>query len=146
MKKLLCVVACLFAFASIATAQTRLELRLAETEPGVGLTEATVAGSGRTIYLHESSVITNADVIEAHVVPPNEMNDHPSVAIHLAPDGAARLEAATRGHIGKPVAVVVNGTVVSAPILSGVLREDAAIFGAFTQTEVETIAAGLIGR
>jgi preprotein translocase subunit SecD len=146
MKKLLCVVVCLLVFAGVSNAQTRLEMRLAETEPGAGLTEAAVAASGHTIYLHESSVITNADVIEAHVVPPNEMNDHPSVAIRVTPDAAARLENATRAHIGKPIAVVVNGTVVSAPILRGVLRENAAIFGTFTQAEADEIAAGLMGR
>ena len=144
MKKLLCVVVCLLAFARIAGAQTRLEVRLAETQPGVGLTEATVPASGQKIYLHESSVITNADVIEAHVE--SDVNGNPSVTIRVAPDAAVRLENATREHIGKPLAILVNGTVVSAPILRGVLRQDAAIFGTFTQAEAEQIAAGLTGR
>ena len=144
MKKLLCVVVCLLAFARIAGAQTRLEMRLAETAPGAGLTEATIPASGQKIYLHESSVITNADVIDAHVE--NDVNGHPSVAIRVTPDAAVRLENATRDHIGKLIAVLVNGTVVSAPRLTGVLRQDAAIFGRFTQAEAQEIAAGLMGR
>jgi preprotein translocase subunit SecD len=144
MKRLLCVVVCLLAFARIATAQTRLEMRLAETEPGAGLTEATIPASGQTIYLHESTVITNADVIDAHVE--SDVNGRPSVAIRVTPDAAVRLENATRGHIGKPVAILVNGVVVSAPRLDGVLRQDAAIFGTFTQAEADKIAAGLMGR
>ena len=144
MKKLLCVVVCLLAFVHIANAQTQLEMRLAETQPGAGLTEATVSISGQKIYLHESSVITNADVIEAHVE--NDANGRPSVAIRVTPDAAVRLENATREHIGKPIAILVNGIVVSAPRLAGVLRQEAAIFGTFTQAEAEKIAAGLTGR
>jgi len=144
MKHLLCVVVCLLAFARIASAQTRLEMRLAETQPGAGLTEATIPASGQKIYLHQSSVITNADVIEAHVE--NDVNGHPSVAIRVTPDAAVRLENATREHIGKPLAVLVNGTVVSAPTLRGVLRQDAAIVGTFTEAEAGKIAAGLTGR
>ena len=144
MKNLLCVVVCLLVFVHIANAQTRLDMRLAETEPGVGLTEVTIPASGQKIYLHESSVITNADVVDAHVE--NDVDGNPSVAIRVTPDAAVRLENATRGHIGKPIAVLVNGTVVSAPRLTGVLRQEAAIFGRFTQAEAEQIAAGMTGR
>ena len=144
MKKLMCVVvACLLA-AGIADAQTRLEMRLAETQPGAGLTETTIPASGRTIYLHDANVITNADVIDAHVE--NDADGRPSVAIRVTPAAAARLENATRGHIGKPIAVLLDGTVVSAPTLRGVLRQDAAIVGNFTRAEAEQLAAGLRGR
>ena len=147
MKKMLCVViVCLLAFSRIANAQTRLEVRLAETEPGAGLTETTIPGSGQKIYLHESSVITNADVVEAHVEPPSATNLYSSVAIRVTPDAAVRLENATQGHMGKPIAVLVNGTVVSAPIVAGVIRQDAAISGSFTPGEADEIARGLTGR
>ena len=144
MKKLLCVVVCLLALVNGANAQTRLEIRLAETQPGAGLTEATIPASGQKVYLHESSVITNADVIDAHVEP--DANGRPSVAIRVTPDAAVRLENATREHIGKPMAVIVNGTLVSAPRVDGVIRERVAIFGYYTQAEAEQIAAGLMGR
>ena len=76
----------------------------------------------------------------------HDADGRPSVAIRVTPDAAVRLENATRRNIVKPVAVVVNGTVVSAPILSGVLRQQAAIFGKFTQAEAEQIALGLMDR
>lgn len=144
MKRLLCVVVCLLALVHIAKAQTRLEMRLAETAPGAGLTAVTIPASGQKIYLHESSVITNADVIDAHVA--NDADGRPSVAIRLTPDAGARLENATREHLGKPIAILVNGVVVSAPRVDGVIGREAQIFGRFTQTEVEEIAAGLMGR
>lgn len=144
MKKILCVVVCLLAFVPIAKAQTRLEMRLAETAPGSGLTEMTIPASGQKIYLHESSVITNGDVVDAHVA--NDVDGNPSVAIRLTPDAGARLGNATREHLGKPIAILVNGVVVSAPRVDGVIGQDAQIFGRFTQAEAEQIAAGLTGR
>jgi preprotein translocase subunit SecD len=126
-------------------AQTRLDIRLAETQPGEGLTEAIVDHLDRKVYLHDSSIITNADVVAARVVAPPDAPTL-SVAISLTPDAAARMESATRDHQGRPLAILVNGTVVSAPVLRGVIRQDAMISGNFTRPEAEAIVAGLTGR
>src|SRR5690242_7835703 len=47
---------------------TAFEMRLAETMPAAGLTEAQVEGSPEKVYLHREAIVTNADVAEARVV------------------------------------------------------------------------------
>src|ERR1700738_1974420 len=45
----------------------KVEFRLAETLQANGLTEEAVSGSGHKVYLHKEIVVTNWDILEAHV-------------------------------------------------------------------------------
>ncbi len=119
---------------------TLLEVRLAEREPATGLNAATVLHSDSKIYLHDERVITNNDVVQAHVV---EGGGQFSVAITLTPGGAARMATATSTHVGKPLAIIVNGDVIAAPTVRGQIGNEAVINGNFTRVEAERIAAGL---
>jgi preprotein translocase subunit SecD len=119
---------------------TLLEVRLAETEPATGLNAATVLNSDSKIYLHDERVITNNDVVQAQVV---EGRGRFSIAITLTPGGAARMATATSTHVGKPLAIIVNGDVVAAPTVRGQIGNEAVINGDFTRVEAERIAAGL---
>jgi preprotein translocase subunit SecD len=56
------------------------------------------------------------------------------------------MSSATQGHVGKPLAIVVNGTVVAAPTLRGAIHENALITGDFTRAEADEVAAGLTGK
>jgi preprotein translocase subunit SecD len=124
-------------------AQTKLEIRLAEEQPAIGLVEAPVSHSDRHVYLQQSAVITNEDVTNARVVPAGAAFN---VAISLTPQGAAKMAKATQGHIGRPLAILVNGTVVTAPTLRAAIGQDALVTGDFTRQEADEIAAGLSGR
>jgi preprotein translocase subunit SecD len=119
---------------------TLLEVRLAEAQPTPGLTAATVRDSGARIFLRDERLITNNDVLEASVV---EAAGRFSVAITLTPDGADRMASATSTHIGKPLALIVEGEVTSAPIVRSTIRNQAMITGDFTRAQAETIASGL---
>ena len=124
-------------------AQTKLEIRLAEEQPGTGLVEASVSHSDRHVYLQQSAVITNEDVTNARVVPAGAAF---SVAISLTPQGGEKMANATLNHIGRPLAILVNGTVVTAPTLRGAVGQVAIIMGDFTRQEADEIAALLSGR
>jgi preprotein translocase subunit SecD len=119
---------------------TLLEMRLAETEPATGLVAATVLNSDGKIYLHAEPVITNNDVIQARVV---EEKGRFSIAITLTPGGAARMATATSMHVGKPLAIIVNGDVIAAPTVRTQIGSEAVINGNYTRPEAERIAAGL---
>jgi preprotein translocase subunit SecD len=150
--------ACLVAAASVAGAQQRqgrppgfpvelttdrvqttlLEIRLAETEPGRGLIAATV--SGRPVYLHDTRIVTNNDAIQARVV---ESGTSFNVTLVLSPEGGQRLSDATAKHVGKPLAIIVNGEVVAALTVSDRIGDQAMITGDFTREQAERIVAGL---
>jgi beta-lactamase regulating signal transducer with metallopeptidase domain len=119
---------------------TRLEIRLAEAEPAAGLVEATVAGSGKRVYLHAETIATAADVTKARV---KEDGSRFSVEVELGAEAAARMAEATRRHVDRPVAILLDGEVVMAPVVRGTVGEKAMITGDFTREEAEQIAAGL---
>lgn len=126
-------------------AAVRFEVHLAELEPAPGLRKATVAGNGRTIYLHDESVVTNADVAEAHIAPGNPP-DGIGIALTFTPGGSAKMARATEGHIGRPMAIMIDGEVVMAPTVRSVTSTDAVITGNYTRAEADRIVAGIIGR
>ena len=117
------------------------ELRLAELEPVRGLAfEATVKNSDRKIFLHYVTVITNADVKSASVV---ETAGRFEVALTLTPEGTGKMAAATSRHVGRPLAIVLDGEVVSAPTVREPIGSKI-VFGAnFTADEAKRIVTGL---
>jgi preprotein translocase subunit SecD len=52
---------------------------------------------------------------------------------------------ATATHVGRPVALLIDGDVVSAPVVRSPMSDSAVISGNFTRAEAERIAEG-IGR
>ena len=53
---------------------------------------------------------------------------------------------ATGGHVGRPLAVLIDGEVVMAPVLRSPITTSAVTSGDFTQPEAERIVAGIVGR
>ena len=125
------------------TAAVRFEVRLAEAIPASGLRQTVISGN-RTIYLQQRAVATNSDVASAELVQgsPGTFN----VSITFTEDGAAKMRRATEGHIGRPVAILIDGDVVMAPVVKSPISGSAVITGNFTKAEAERIVGGIVGR
>jgi hypothetical protein len=123
-------------------AAVRFEVRLAEDQPAPGLREAKVAGSDRTIYLHSEVVVTNGDIASARAVPDGTPSKF-RVDVQFTPSGAEKMRAATAAHIGKPVALLLDGQVAMALTLRSPITNAAIITGNFSQQSAEKLAAGL---
>jgi hypothetical protein len=123
-------------------AAVRFEVRLAEDKPTPGLVVAQVGDSDRLIYLHPEIVVNNDDIEQAWV-----FQDGPGfgVALKFLPSGAERMQQATTAHIGRPLAILIDGKVVVVPTLRGAISDSAIISGAYSQAEAKRIADG-IGR
>jgi preprotein translocase subunit SecD len=52
----------------------------------------------------------------------------------------------TEEHRDKPLAVLVDGKVISAPVVKSVISDKAEITGKFTKDEVEKLAKGIKGK
>jgi preprotein translocase subunit SecD len=118
-----------------------LEMRLAEGEPVRGLTfEATVKGSGKKVHLHYATLIANGDVADARVV---ESSGRYDVAVTLSPDGAEKIADATSRHVGRPLAIILDGEVVAVLTVRKALGREVGISAGFTQVEATRIVAGL---
>ena len=122
-------------------AAVRFEVRLAEDKPIQGLVVAQVADSGRVIYLHREIVVSNDDIAQSWVS--QDGPDRFNVAVQLLPSGADRMRQATAMHVGRPVAILIDGSVVVAPVIRSPISDSAVITGNFTRAEAERIADGM---
>ena len=126
----------------LQAAAIRFEVRLAEDRPASGLREAKVSGSDRSVYLHDEVVVTNSDIAVARVVPGDGPSEY-SIGIEFKAAGAEKMRAATGSHIGKLVAILLDGQVVMAPVLRSPIGASARITGNFTRTQAERIVNGI---
>lgn len=126
-------------------AAVRFEIRLAEESSAPALREATVGGESRKIYLHADTVVTNSDIAEAHVSPGNAPSTF-GVVVTFTADGAAKMQRATQNHIGRPLAILIDGQVVIAPVLRSRITSSAVVSGDYTRAEAERIVAGIVGQ
>ena len=53
---------------------------------------------------------------------------------------------ATQGHLDRPVAILLDGDVVMAPVVKSPISGSAMITGNYTRAEAERIVTGIVGR
>ena len=123
-------------------AAVRFEVRLAEEKPAPGLREAKVSDSDRLVYLHDEVIVTNSDIAAARVVQGGGPSQY-SVGVEFNASGAEKMRAATGNHIGKPVAILLDGQVVMAPVVRTPIGASAVVTGNLTRAEAERIANGI---
>jgi preprotein translocase subunit SecD len=129
---------------SALQAAVRFEMRLAETKPAPGLQAVSLPPAAETIYLHPEAIVSNADVASAMAVAGT--GSLFSVQITFNSGGAEKIQRATANHVGRPVAILIDGKVVAAPVVRSPIRNEAQLTGELTRAEAERIAGGMIGR
>jgi hypothetical protein len=127
---------------STAQAAVRFEVRLAEDQPAAGLRAAKVGNSNRTVYLHPEIVVTNADIASSTVVA-GDTPAHFWIDVRLNAAGADKMRQATTSHLGRPVAILIDGAVVLAPTVKSPIGAAAVISGDYTRADAERIAQGM---
>lgn len=123
------------------TAKPKIEFKRAETKNADGLTEAVVPGSREKIYLHRKADATSEDIAEARVGVDASFN--PAIDILFTKEGARKMEALTEKHRDKPLAILIDGKVVSAPVIRDTVSARAQITGRFTKDEVEKLVKAI---
>ena len=81
-----------------------LQFRIAEEEPGPGLTEFVSEPSGTHLYLHPEAFVSEADVDSAAAV---MQQGQPAIMVRLTPTGAQKLANVTRQNVGKRCGIVL---------------------------------------
>jgi len=120
----------------------KFELRRAESKPAEGLTEAVVEGTNEKVYLHKETAITNKEIAEAQAT--TDDSNKPAIAITFTKEGQKKFAELSREHQGKPLAIIVDGKVLCAPIVRDEISGNKAmIIGSFTKEEAEKIANGI---
>jgi len=112
----------------------KLEIRRAEKEPAEGLIEATALGMSDKIYMHPTAALTEADITRASVV--YDENRSPAMGIVFTPEGAKKMEEVTEAQFDKPLAILIDGKLISAPTVRAKVSGEAQITGSFTKEEI----------
>lgn len=149
-RTVLLLISCLACVAQAATDKpadkpsAKVEFRRAETKPADGLTEATVAGSGDKVYLHKTVEVTTEDIAEAR--PVMDGGGNPAVEVVFTAEGGKKMLKLTEQHRDKPLAILVNGKVISAPIIKAKFGARAIITGKFSEEEVARLVKIINGK
>jgi preprotein translocase subunit SecD len=122
----------------------KFEVRKAEMQAGDGLTEVSIVGSDAKIYVHKEVIITNDDVASARVV--FDRLNNAGIELKFTQNGIAKMTKANNEHQGLPMAVLVDGKVLAAPVIRVKIVLNAVITGSFTKEEAEKFAAAIKGK
>jgi len=124
-----------------AGAPSRMVIRLAETTPADGLREVLVPGSNERIYLHPMPLATWEDVSIVKIIDagPAQLG----VALTFEPAAASRLASATAAHVGRPLAILLDGRVVSVLMLRGPIGDSAVLTGLSPAVAQQLVEANL---
>jgi len=148
MKKII-VLAMVTALSGCATMRSQrtpvtLEFRPGSQSPGAGLTEMKVAGADQPVYISEDVALSNADIASSRVVSgPSGLQ----IEIVFTKAGSERFATVTGNNIRKPLGILVDGQLISAPVvMEKIVGGKALISGAFSQGEAKRIADGIVGR
>jgi preprotein translocase subunit SecD len=94
------------------------------------------------VYLHTEAVVTNSDISRARIIQVDHSSQY-NVGIEFSPSGSEKIRAATAKHIGKPVAILLDGQVVMAAIVREPIMGSAMISGDLSKAEAERIVKGI---
>jgi len=124
--------------------QAQMEIRLADWLPRAGFVPAAVEGTRQVIYLDALALVSAADVSSARVV--DAEGGRFAVDVTFQETASERLSRATAGRVGEPVAIVLDGRVVAAPVIRSPIGRSALLTGNFTRTQAEDIVSRLPPR
>ncbi|WP_395679189.1 SecDF P1 head subdomain-containing protein [Inquilinus sp.] len=95
-----------------------IEFRLAESAPGPGLKP--IEKDGQTFYLQPKVIISTADIASAEQGF-DPLWGQPTVSLVLNSAGRDRLAAFTETHVGKILAITVDGELLTAPVIQSTI-------------------------
>lgn len=127
---------------NVYAAAVRFEVKLAEEKPAPGLREAKVSGTERSVYLHAEDIVTNGDISRAYIIHTDHSSQY-NVDVEFNPSGSEKIRAATASHIGKPVAILLDGQVVMTAVVREPIAKSAVISGDLSRAEAEKIVKGI---
>ena len=132
--------------AGLSAGQTKkhtLELRLASYQKVEGWEKIPGPGLLNTpVWISPEVVLTDRDVVRAYV--DRSPDGKPCVGLLFTEEGALKQARLTKSHIGDRVAIMLDGRVISAPMIAAEITGGRAmILGSFTEEEAGLIAKKL---
>ncbi len=111
--------------------------RTGRVPPGSVLLDSTQ--EGQPGYVVERRVMVSGELLE-NATAAFDQNNRPSVNFQLNAEGGRRFGRATGENIGRPFAIILDGKVVSAPVIQAQIFASGQITGNFTTEETRELA------
>jgi len=126
-------------------AQADFEIRAASFKPESGMSPLTYKSpkASYPVFVAREVIVSAADIEKVDVLimnPEAEPTDKKGygLAIKLHSDGGEKLKAFTASHLRKPIAVIVDGKVVSVPVIMDPLYKEL-LFSGYTLQEADSL-------
>lgn len=99
--------------------------------------------TGEIVFLGPSPDLTERDIAWVEMQS-ERISGRPSLLVHFTPVGADKFAVLTRQNVGRRLAIVVNGTIISTPLIRAEIRDGRATIQGFrSATEAQALAAAL---
>jgi SecD/SecF fusion protein len=111
-------------------------------DPKTGAMVKDPAEAERSIFVKNRAEMSGKSVKQAYAaLNPGEMNHHINVTLHS--EFGDKMSVLTKENIGKPLAIVLDGAVISAPNINGVFGANFQISGGFSETDARELSSQL---
>jgi len=107
--------------------QSNLEFFPASYSQTPGTTAFSVPDSDRTIYISDEPIITHKDILKAKET--RDAHGALAISLTLTEQAGERMYEYTRNHLSEPIAICLDGELLSAPTVQSAIRTHSQITG-----------------
>lgn len=111
-----------------------LEFRLADDAATSGWQKMELRGSDSPIFVSGEASLNGGHIEKVSFF--KDLDGRPAVGFTLTDDGAKAMEATTSENLNKKLAIVLNGKVVSAPMIRSTITKKGQITGRFDKDDL----------
>jgi preprotein translocase subunit SecD len=111
---------------SFLSGQGSLEIRAASNTAVAGWQEMSLPGGGR-VWVSTTNALTLADIARGE--PRTDASGQRTVGVVFTADGARKMAALSAAQVDKPIALLLDGKVVWAPVVRGTIEKEAVLSG-----------------
>lgn len=132
--------------AGVINGQGPLQVRAAASTAVAGWQQM-VSPSGNQVWVSPTDSLTSADIERAEAR--KMQNGDSAVAVVLTADGAKKMAALAATRTNQPIAMLLDGKLIWAPVVRGSIGKEALLTGGpggLTPAEVQRLLAGFRGR
>ena len=127
--------------AGVINGQTPVEFRAASSTAVTGWQEM-VSPGGAPLWVAPTIELTSADI--DHAEAQTSADAGPAIGITLTDEGAKKMSALSVSHTNKPIAMLLDGKVIWAPVVRGSIGREAVLTGGpggLTTTQIDRLLA-----